>query len=63
MDPEEGITGDGMGKSPASPVSEHVSSGGQQAICLFFNCIYSKGDADVKNRLLDSVGAEEGEMI
>ena len=32
-------------------------------VCLFFNCIYSKGDADVKNRLLDSVGAEEGEMI
>ena len=55
-----------MGKSPESSASEHVSSGGPTShlfVCLFFNCIYSKGDADVKNRLLDSVGAEEGEMI
>ena len=55
--------GNGMGKSPESSVSKHVSLGDQQAICLFLNCIYSKGEADVKNRLLDSVGAEEGEMI
>ena len=62
------MTGNGMGKSPESSVSKHVSLGDQQAICLFVvvffkNCIYSKGDTDVKNRLLDSVGAEEGEMI
>lgn len=55
--------GNGMGKSPESSVSKHVSLGDQQAICLFLNYIYSKGEADVKNRFLDSVGAEEGEMI
>lgn len=29
------MTGNGMGKSPESSVSKHVSLGDQQAICLF----------------------------